>query len=44
MRLMATGQETARLLANTEVFGDLEERELNEVAQVAVPRTGKRAR
>ena len=38
MRLMATGQDTARLLANTEVFGDLEERELNEVAQVAVPR------
>jgi CRP/FNR family transcriptional regulator, cyclic AMP receptor protein len=38
MRLMATGQDTARLLSNTEVFGDLEERELNEVAQVAVPR------
>jgi CRP/FNR family transcriptional regulator len=30
--------ETARLLARTEVFGDLEERELDEVAQVAVPR------
>ena len=30
--------ETARLLAHTEVFGDLEERELEEVAQVAVPR------
>jgi CRP/FNR family transcriptional regulator len=30
--------ETARLLARTEVFGELEERELAEVAQVAVPR------
>jgi CRP/FNR family transcriptional regulator, cyclic AMP receptor protein len=38
MRLMSNGQDTARLLANTEVFGDLEERELHEVAQVAVPR------
>jgi CRP/FNR family transcriptional regulator len=38
MRLMSTGQDTARLLAHTEVFGDLEERELREVAQVAVPR------
>ena len=35
---MATGAETAALLARTEVFSDLEERELNEVAQVAVPR------
>ena len=35
---MGNGQDTARLLANTEVFGDLEERELQEVAQVAVPR------
>jgi CRP/FNR family transcriptional regulator len=35
---MPTGGETARLLARTEVFGDLEERELTEVAQVAVPR------
>ncbi len=35
---MANGGETARLLARTEVFGDLEERELIEVAQVAVPR------
>jgi CRP/FNR family transcriptional regulator, cyclic AMP receptor protein len=35
---MPTGGETARLLARTEVFGDLEERELDEVAQVAVPR------
>ena len=36
---MPTGEETARLLARTEVFRDLEERELQEVAQVAVPRT-----
>ena len=36
---MATGEETASLLARTEVFADLEERELGEVAQVAVPRT-----
>jgi CRP/FNR family transcriptional regulator, cyclic AMP receptor protein len=35
---MANEGETARLLARTEVFGDLEERELVEVAQVAVPR------
>jgi CRP/FNR family cyclic AMP-dependent transcriptional regulator len=35
---MPTGEETARLLARTEVFRDLEERELREVAQVAVPR------
>ncbi|HEX2416155.1 MAG TPA: cyclic nucleotide-binding domain-containing protein, partial [Thermoleophilaceae bacterium] len=35
---MSNGSETARLLAHTEVFGDLEERELEEVAQVAVPR------
>jgi CRP/FNR family transcriptional regulator, cyclic AMP receptor protein len=35
---MPNGGETARLLARTEVFGDLEERELAEVAQVAVPR------
>ena len=35
---MPNGGETARLLARTEVFGDLEERELEEVAQVAVPR------
>ena len=38
MSLMSIGQDTARLLAHTEVFGDLEERELDEVAQVAVPR------
>jgi CRP/FNR family cyclic AMP-dependent transcriptional regulator len=35
---MPTGAETAHLLARTEVFHDLEERELQEVAQVAVPR------
>ena len=35
---MATAEETARLLANTEVFAGLEQRELEEVAQVAVPR------
>jgi CRP/FNR family transcriptional regulator, cyclic AMP receptor protein len=39
---MPTGEETARLLARTEVFGDLSERELKEVAQVAVPRTWER--
>ena len=32
------GDETARLLARTEVFADLEARELEAVAQVAVPR------
>src|SRR3954453_910058 len=36
---MASGEETAELLADTEVFGGLEERELAEVAQVAVPRS-----
>jgi CRP/FNR family transcriptional regulator len=35
---MATVDETVRLLAGTEVFGDVEERELAQVAQVAVPR------
>jgi CRP/FNR family cyclic AMP-dependent transcriptional regulator len=39
---MANGGETARLLARTEVFGDLEERELAEVSQVAVPRHWER--
>jgi CRP/FNR family transcriptional regulator, cyclic AMP receptor protein len=39
---MATGEETARLLARTEVFGDLEQRELEQVAQVAVPRHWER--
>jgi CRP/FNR family transcriptional regulator, cyclic AMP receptor protein len=38
---MSTGEETAGLLARTEVFGGLEERELAEVAQVAVPRSWK---
>src|SRR3954471_2990471 len=36
---MASGEETAELLAATEVFGGLEEKELAEVAQVAVPRS-----
>jgi len=35
---MATVDETVRLLAATEVFGDVEPRELEEVAKVAVPR------
>jgi CRP/FNR family cyclic AMP-dependent transcriptional regulator len=39
---MPSGEETAALLARTEVFGDLSERELDEVAQVAVPRTWQR--
>jgi CRP/FNR family cyclic AMP-dependent transcriptional regulator len=39
---MSTGAETAALLARTEVFGGLEERELSEVAQVAVPRSWER--
>ena len=39
---MPTGEETAQLLARTEVFRDLEERELVEVAQVAVPRRWER--
>ena len=34
--------ETARLLADVEVFSGLEERELEQVAQVAVPRTFER--
>jgi CRP/FNR family cyclic AMP-dependent transcriptional regulator len=38
---MSTGEDTAGLLARTEVFGGLEERELAEVAQVAVPRSWK---
>ena len=36
---MSTGEETAALLARTEVFEGLEERELSEVAHVAVPRS-----
>jgi CRP/FNR family cyclic AMP-dependent transcriptional regulator len=36
---MPSGEETAALLARTEVFADLSQRELDEVAQVAVPRS-----
>lgn len=39
---MPTAEETATLLARTEVFGDLEQRELDEVVQVAVPRKWER--
>ena len=39
---MPNGEQTARLLARTEVFGGLDERELREVAQVAVPRSWQR--
>jgi CRP/FNR family cyclic AMP-dependent transcriptional regulator len=39
---MSNGADTARLLARTEVFGGLEERELSEIAQVAVPRHWER--
>jgi CRP/FNR family cyclic AMP-dependent transcriptional regulator len=39
---VANGDETARLLARTEVFSDLEQRELEAVAQVAVPRRWER--
>jgi CRP/FNR family transcriptional regulator, cyclic AMP receptor protein len=35
---MASADETVRLLADTEVFGDLAQSELEAVAQVAVPR------
>ena len=42
MRLMSTVDETVRLLAATEVFGEVEERELEEVAKVAVPRSWER--
>ena len=38
MSLMASVDETVRLLAATEVFGEVEPRELEEVAKVAVPR------
>ena len=37
-------EETAQLLAEVEVFSELEERELAQVAQVAVPRTSSAAR
>jgi CRP/FNR family transcriptional regulator, cyclic AMP receptor protein len=39
---MATAEETARLLARTEVFSGLGERELTEIAQVSVPRRWER--
>ena len=39
---MPSGAETSALLARTEVFGHLEERELGEVVQVAVPRSWER--
>jgi CRP/FNR family transcriptional regulator, cyclic AMP receptor protein len=39
---MTTGEETAALLARTEVFSDLEQREIDEVVQVAVPRRWER--
>lgn len=42
MRLVSTTDETVRLLAGTEVFGDLEQPELEAVAQVAVPRHWER--
>src|SRR3954451_12924920 len=35
---MSTVDETVRLLASTEIFGEVEPRELQEVATVAVPR------
>jgi CRP/FNR family transcriptional regulator len=35
---MPSAEQTASLLARTEVFGDLEQRELDEVVQVSVPR------
>jgi CRP/FNR family transcriptional regulator len=39
---MATAEDTARLLADTEIFAGLETRELEEVAMVAVPRNWER--
>jgi CRP/FNR family transcriptional regulator len=39
---MPSGEETAALLARTEVFADLSQRELDEVAQAAVPRSWQR--
>jgi CRP/FNR family transcriptional regulator, cyclic AMP receptor protein len=39
---MPTGEETARLLAGTEVFGELDHKELEAVSQVAVPRRWER--
>jgi CRP/FNR family transcriptional regulator, cyclic AMP receptor protein len=42
VRSASDGEETARLLAGTEVFTGLESRELTAVAQVAVPRRWER--
>jgi CRP/FNR family cyclic AMP-dependent transcriptional regulator len=42
MRLMSNADDTVHLLAATEVFGDLEQPELEAVAQVAVPRHWER--
>jgi CRP/FNR family transcriptional regulator, cyclic AMP receptor protein len=39
---MADGEETARLLAQVEVFAGLDPKELHQVAQVAVPRSYER--
>jgi CRP/FNR family transcriptional regulator, cyclic AMP receptor protein len=39
---MPNGEETARLLAQVEVFAGLEPRELEQIAQVAVPRSYER--
>src|SRR3954465_9694970 len=36
---MATGDDTAQLLARVPLFADLSEREVEQLAQVAVPRT-----
>jgi CRP/FNR family transcriptional regulator, cyclic AMP receptor protein len=39
---MGNGEETARLLARTELFADLDPREVQAIAQVAVPRNWER--
>jgi CRP/FNR family transcriptional regulator, cyclic AMP receptor protein len=39
---MATGEETARLLARAEIFADLDPREVQAIAHVAVPRNWDR--